>query len=292
MRFPNWICVNCGQPSGRKWNIQRHIRICHNSVGNFVSFTEYLVGRQTGTYQPTSPPTSPPIYHSKKTNSLDIFMEEAMRELARKIVNQTFLQRPTWRQNLHGYTSGMSSSSSQPQPSPIDSNDIIGYRGCVCKDCLETNIEEMHLLAYDGKGIGQMKHVCEPNKLAESSLYTNTDKSFRLKEREKKLPLEIRNLVVNNWTKNRNYLVAVKLSNQQAEMVNNFGQNYIDLTLTNDNNNNNHWSVRAIKNSNILLSENEFIDFMRKVQNATFAIFKINMEGSVNFYAMAITNGP
>jgi hypothetical protein len=75
-------------------------------------------------------------------------------------------------------------------------------------------------------------------------------------------------------------------------MVNNFGQNYIDLTLTNDNNNNNHWSVRAIKNSNILLSENEFIDFMRKVQNATFAIFKINMEGSVNFYAMAITNGP
>lgn len=221
-------------------------------------------------------------------------MEEAIRELAKKTVNQTFLQRPSWHQNLHGYTSGMSSSSSssQPQPSSIDSNDIIGYRGCVCEDCLETNIEEMHFLAYDGKGIGQMKHVCEPNKLAESSLYTNTDKSFRLKERQKKLPLEIRNLVVNNWTKNRNYLVAVKLSNQ-AEIENNSGQNYIDLTLTNDNNNNNnHWSVRAIKNSHILLSENEFIDFMRKVQNATFAIFKINMEGSVNFYAMAITNGP
>lgn len=291
MRFPNWICVNCGQPSGRKWNIQRHIQICHNSVGNFVSFTDYLVGRQTGVYQPTSPP----IYHSKKTNFLDIFMKEANRELARKIVNQTFLQRPIWHQNLHGYTSGFGSSgSSQPQPSPIDSNDIIGYRGCVCKDCLETNIEEIHLPAYDGKAIGQMKHVCEPNKLAESRLYTNTDKSLLLKEREKKLPLEIRNLVVNNWTKNRNYLVAVKLlSNQQAEIENNFDQNYIDLTLTNDNNNNNnHWSVRAIKNSHILLSENEFIDFMRKVQNATFAIFKINMEGSVNFYAMAITNGP
>lgn len=106
-------------------------------------------------------------------------MEEAMRELARKIVNQNFLQRPTWHQNLNGYTSGMSSSSStsssQPQPSPIDSNDIIGYRGCVCKDCLETNIEEIHFPAYDRKAIGQMKHVCEPNKLAESRLYTNTD---------------------------------------------------------------------------------------------------------------------
>jgi hypothetical protein len=221
-------------------------------------------------------------------------MEEANRELARKLVNQTFLQRPSWHQNLHGYTNGMSSSSSssQPQPSPIDSNDIIGYRGCVCKVCLETNIEEMHFPAYDGKAIGQMKHVCEPNKLAESRLYTNTEKSFRLKEREKKLPLEIRNLVVNNWTKNRNYLVAVKLSNQQAEIENIFGQNYIDLTLTNDNNNNNnHWSVRTIKNSHIVLSENEFIDFMRKVHNATFGIFKINMEGSVNFYWMAITNG-
>jgi len=49
-------------------------------VGGFVSFTDYLAGRQTDMYQPTSPP----IYHSKKTNSLDIFMEEAIRELAKK----------------------------------------------------------------------------------------------------------------------------------------------------------------------------------------------------------------
>ena len=80
MRFPNWVCVNCGQLSSRKWNIQRHMKICHNSVGGFVSFTDYLAGRQTDMYQPTSPP----IYHSKKTNSLDIFMEEAIRELAKK----------------------------------------------------------------------------------------------------------------------------------------------------------------------------------------------------------------
>jgi hypothetical protein len=105
---------------------------------------------------------------------------------------------------------------------------------------------------------------------------------------EKKLPLEIRNLVVNNWTKNQNYLMATKLPNQEN---NNIGQNYIDLTLTNDDNNNN-WPIRAIKNSHIILSENEFIDFMRKVHNATFATFKISIEGSVHFYVMAITNVP
>jgi hypothetical protein len=62
MRFPNWVCVNCGQTSSRKWNIQRHMKICHNSVGGFVSFTDYLAGRQTDMYQPTSRL----IYHSKK----------------------------------------------------------------------------------------------------------------------------------------------------------------------------------------------------------------------------------
>ncbi len=289
MKFPRWICISCGQPSGRKYNIKRHIRIRHNGIGAFVSFTDYLAGRQTGMYQPSSAPT----YHSR-TNSLDIFMEEVHRELARKLVNQNFPLRPTWNQNQYGYNSAGSSSTSNTQPSTIDSNDIIGYRGHVCKNCLDANIEEIHLAAFNGKGIAERKHVCEPKKLAESSLYNNTDKSFRLKEMERKLPLDIRNILVNNWTKNQNYLFATKLPNQE-EIEKNIGQNYIDLTLTNDNNNNNnnnYWPIRAVKNSHILLSENEFIDFMRKVRNATFAIFKINIEGSVHFYALAITNIP
>jgi hypothetical protein len=83
MRFPKWICINCGQPSSRKYNIQRHMQTRHNGIGAFVSFADYMAGRQIGIYQPSSAPT----YHSR-TNSLDIFMEEAYRELARKAVNQ------------------------------------------------------------------------------------------------------------------------------------------------------------------------------------------------------------
>jgi hypothetical protein len=281
MKFPRWICINCGQPSNRKYNIKRHIHIRHNGIGAFVSFTDYLVGRQTGMYQPSSAPT----YHSRST--LDIFMEEAHRELARKLVNQNF-PRPTWHQNQYGYSSS-GSSTNNLQPSSIDSNEIIGYRGHVCKNCLEANIEEIYLAAINGKGIGEMKHVCEPKKLTESNLYNNADKSFHLKEMEKKLPLDIRNIMVNNWTKNQNYLIAIELPNQE-EIEKNIDQNYIDLTNDNNNNNNNYWPIRAIKNSHILLSENEFIDFMRKVRNATFATFKINIEGSVHFYWMAITN--
>ena len=290
MRFPKWICINCGQPSSRRYNIQRHIETRHNGIGEFISFTDYLAGRHTGIY----PPSSVPIYHSR-TNHLDIFMDEANRELARRIVNQNFPLRSTWHQNQqHGHITSNSSSTSYSQSSPIDSDDhIIGYRGYVCNDCLETEIEEMHFLAYNGKGIGKMKHVCKPKDLAESRLCNNTDKSFRLEEMEKKLPLHIRNLVVNNWTKNQNYLVAKELPNKE-EIEKNIDQNYIDLTLTNEynNNNNDYWPIRAIKNSPILLSENEFIDFMRKVRNATFGIFKINIERSVHFYVMAITNVP
>ena len=84
----------------------------------------------------------------------------------------------------------------------------------------------MHFLAYNGKGIGKMKHICEPKKLTESRLYTNTDRSFRIQEMEKKLPLHIRNLAVNNWTKNQNYLVAIELSNQD-EVEKNIDQDYI-----------------------------------------------------------------
>ena len=220
-------------------------------------------------------------------------MQEVNRELARRMVNQNFPLRSTWHQNQYGHTTNSSSSStSHTKPSPIDSDDIIEYRGYVCNDCLGTYTEEMHFLAYNGKGIGKMKHVCEPKKLAEPRLFNNTDKSFRLEEMEKKLPLYIRNLVVNNWTKNQNYLVAKELPNKE-EIEKNIDQNYIDLTLTNEYNNNNHyWPIRAIKDSHILLSENEFIDFMRKVRNATFGIFKINIEGSVHFYVMAITNVP
>jgi hypothetical protein len=103
---------------------------------------------------------------------MDIFMDEVNRELARKIVNQNFPLRPTWYQNHYDYTTNSSISTSHTQPSPIASEDnIIGYRGYVCKYCLATDIEEMHFLAYNGKGIGKMKHICEPKKLRVPPLY-------------------------------------------------------------------------------------------------------------------------
>ena len=50
MRFPNWVCKDCGKPFSRKWNGKRHINICHHGFGTLLSFIDYLSGRQFGIY--------------------------------------------------------------------------------------------------------------------------------------------------------------------------------------------------------------------------------------------------
>jgi len=87
-------------------------------------------------------------------------------------------------------------------------------------------------------------------------------------------------LVVNNWTKNQNYLFAIEVPNPWADCI--------DLAIPADDNN--HWAARTIKNNHISLSDDEFIDFLQKVKNSTFAVFRIKWQGSVIYYWMGITN--
>lgn len=84
MRFPNWVCKDCGKPFSRKWNGKRHINICHHGFGTLLSFIDYLSGRQFGIY----PPNSPPSYRRKSTSVFDIYMDELNRALARESVNR------------------------------------------------------------------------------------------------------------------------------------------------------------------------------------------------------------
>ena len=59
MTYPRYVCITCGQPSNRRWNISRHIKICHCGIGRYVTFIEYLTGRQSGIYLPTALPQHP-----------------------------------------------------------------------------------------------------------------------------------------------------------------------------------------------------------------------------------------
>ncbi|HEY9386622.1 MAG TPA: hypothetical protein VIP70_06255 [Nitrososphaeraceae archaeon] len=71
--------------SSRKYSVRRHIQNKHNGYGMIVSFVDYLVGRVTGAYYPSTPHIVPgKKYEDKsKPSNLDIYTEEYWRELAR-----------------------------------------------------------------------------------------------------------------------------------------------------------------------------------------------------------------
>lgn len=111
----------------------------------------------------------------------------------------------------------------QLPPTPVDPNDILGYMGNVCSDCLVIEIKEILFSKYVGKGgIVKINHVCDLKKMTKIHQYNNnpTYNTLQLKEMENKLLL-LKVLVVNNWTKNQNYLFAIKVPNPPMDCINN-----------------------------------------------------------------------
>jgi hypothetical protein len=76
---PNWVCSTCGMWSNRKFSVKRHIINKHYGNAFLVTYIDYLVGRQSGLYLPSSPPD----YQKKERSFLDIFNEEFWKEKAR-----------------------------------------------------------------------------------------------------------------------------------------------------------------------------------------------------------------
>src|SRR5919198_5606696 len=140
MKFPNWVCITCGKPSSRKWNIKRHIEICHGAIGRYVSFMEYMAGRQNGLYQPSQYPKS--LYGSTR-NKVSLpeamtteFSLELARGLARKLLSPHTSQ-PNLQSSL--IQGGGNGGLGNPIVSIQQKGDIIfGYRFKVCEP-LEVN---------------------------------------------------------------------------------------------------------------------------------------------------------
>ncbi len=77
---PNWVCSRCGMWSSRKFSVKRHITNQHSGNAFLVPYIDYLVGRQSGLY----PPSSYHEYQYKAKKSIfDTFNEEFWKEQAR-----------------------------------------------------------------------------------------------------------------------------------------------------------------------------------------------------------------
>ncbi|MDQ3869593.1 MAG: hypothetical protein M3250_08550 [Thermoproteota archaeon] len=90
MGKPNWACTTCGMYSSRKESVKRHIKNLHLGNAILVSYTDYLVGRQSGTYASHSNP----IYISKNEPSLiDKIIDEYCKEIAKQCARRALLSR-------------------------------------------------------------------------------------------------------------------------------------------------------------------------------------------------------
>ena len=165
MRFPNWVCNECGKPFGRRWNGQRHIELCHHGFGGLVSFIDYLSGRQFGVY----PSTPPPSYRRKSSSFFDIYTDEFKRALARESVNRFFHPpQPRMKYNFNNIGNQLRLNRYHPE----DAEKIFGIRAHACEKCLST--EALRVYFVDNKNVTRREetHTCNPQWVEEAQQLT------------------------------------------------------------------------------------------------------------------------
>lgn len=296
MRFPNWVCKDCGRPFGRKWNGERHVQLCHYGLGALVSFIDYLSGRQFGIY----PSNSPPSYRRKSTSYFDIYTDELNRALARESVNRFF--RPP-QQRIQNNFNNIGNVLKANHYLPENADKIFGIRAHACEKCLTTEPLEVYFVDNQKKEVTRRenRHICNPQWVEEAKQLPNKD--MYAKEASDKLPQYLKT-VIKAWTKNKTNLIAIELScyplNNSIKIIQaNNPQNSITLHYSRERiielvaptNEHDHWADRAIKNKLTTLNDDEVEDFCQKVKDATFAFFTVKTdEGSTHFYLMAIAN--
>jgi hypothetical protein len=298
MRFPNWVCSNCGRPFGRKWNGQRHVQLYHYGFGALVSFIDYLSGRQSGIY----PSRSPPSYGRRSTSYFDIYADEFNRALARESVNRFFHPSQSGIKNNFNNV-GNISRFDHHDPGEIDK--IFGFRAHACGKCLTMEALKVYFVDNKTKDVTRKeeRHICNPQWVDEAQRLTNRD--IYVKQASDKLP-EYLKTIIKAWTKNKTHLTATELQHlpsdnsikimQATNPQNSITLQYsreriITLASSQQTNEQNDWANRAIKSKLTSLNDEEVEDFCQKVKDATFAFFKVKDEkGSAHLYLMAIAN--
>jgi hypothetical protein len=141
-------------------------------------------------------------------------------------------------------------------------SEIVGYTGHVCGKCSTISIDTIFRHKDGESGQVETTHTCYFKRLDDAQLEPNKDKTIN--DLYEKLP-EVMKKKVNSWTENSAYLVAIEMPPSAA--VN----NSFEISPPDEN----HWAMRAIKDKQTILNDEELSDFLCKVRNATYASFKV-----------------
>jgi hypothetical protein len=283
--------------------MERHIDLCHGGIGEYTTFTEYLSGRHTGLYGPSSMP--PSESQSKSIDYVKIYHEEAIRELARQNIRALSVPR----QEQHPLISQSRQTQRRQQPyinsgqslTPVDPSEIFGYRAKSCRNCGEVVLEIVYFDNENNSG-EEEEHACNGN--FQHHLQSNMSEETEVKTLASIIK---QGAELDSWIgKHPSYLNTTMLADPQADevAVERPGEqnkkyltikcsegNQIELDLTKQEPN--HWAARAIRDNNpIVLEPYEFDEFLNNVRSATYAVLKVHNESKTEFYFMAVSAFP
>ena len=310
MKIPKYSCSTCGKPSSRKWNLYRHIGNCHDGIGNCVSNWDFPVD----TYRPHWNRWENGAINQKKNSHYirpDLMMQflqiSSNESNDRKsfdylhTMTEAFLKGVGEKMGAYLFHSTQSRmpfpffpmSSSMHSPvgnyyvDPAANLQIFGFRGYFCDKCFMS--ETLYVAFPNAKEQGGLQgaHFCDPAKaLAASNL---VDRPL-LKSLLDIIPMLIKQKV-NSRNGNNNHLMALRLSNPQEETIKLLNpanptkpaivfrgseQRHIRLEPPKENKNKWDYLTKAITLGSTPVSDEELIDFLKQMQNATFGIVTVH----------------
>jgi hypothetical protein len=164
---------------------------------------------------------------------------------------------------------------------------IIGYTGFVCETCLANIPLAIYNFNENGKQV-EPRHFCVPERFLKMQGLDMKEKQNIINDLHSTLSEEIKK-AVKVWTNNENiYLISRRLPC--------IPENYTGFTtlLPSNIDKDHHWARRAIKENQILLNDNELLDYIRSANNKTFEYFyiQVNQDEQSQPYFMFISKDP
>lgn len=316
MTRETWKCphTHCQQECGRRWNLSRHIRTRHSSIGNPVKNKSSVGGspitkmpsNYTGLQLPdiTQLTTSKygagndmvdSIYktfkkvrdiHDKITEIKDFYSNSTILPLPSIVPNAIFPFEITESEKATKSSVSEVNVANSAISSKFDAP--VGFLTYICANCLTGPVDPVGLSDWNRLGAGafQPNHVCEQQDLhrrLEAEKQQQFD--FITKWNELRL-LSIKYLsnLVHNWVGLHNdiYINAVERANLKPKIVDSLPINLGKIDK-------NHWAHRALndKDKKTVIGNTELMDFLN-LAKATFAPFRAEMEGTERYFYLHI----
>jgi len=144
-------------------------------------------------------------------------------------------------------------------------------KGIVCKTCLGSMIVPICRINETNKIIDP-EHFCDPKRIAKIQEHGENERQIIIQDLHRKLPEEMKK-AVKVWTGNTTYLISLQLKE--------INKNSIDLTKI-IHNNIDHWTIRAMKEGQTVIDDNELLDFLKLGNNSitthTAKYFHLNFQ--------------